>query len=85
MIFLVTQPFKISNYKAVILQPYNQKIVQVTNLLLHIPVMMMALIIPLLMVVLALLQNKNYLRNDMRKAMIYTLTLTMSNGSNYIT
>ena len=85
MIFLVTQPFKISNYKAVILQPYNQKIVQVTNLLLHIPVMMMALIIPLLMVVLALLQNKNYLRNDMRKAMIYTLMLTMSNGSNYIT
>ena len=86
MIFLVTQPFKISNYKAMILQPYNQKIVLITNLLLHILTMLMALIIPLLMVAIALLLNKkNYLRNNTRMAMIYSLMLNMSDGSNYVT
>ena len=82
--FLVTQPFKTSNYKAMILQPYNQKIVQITNLLLHILTMMMALIIHLLMVAIALLLNKNYLRT-IRGRLIYSLMLNMSDGSNYIT
>ena len=86
MIFLVTQPFKTSNYKAMILHPYNQKIVQITDLPLHIPTMMNAMTIPLPMVEIALLLNKNnYLRNNMRKGMIYSLMLTMSDGTKYIT
>ena len=53
---------------------------------LHIPKIIVAMTIPLLMVPIALLLNeKNYLRNNMRKAVIYSLMLTMSDGSNYIT
>ena len=76
---LVIQLFKIYHHKSMTLQPFKfwkQKVVQVTNLVLHFLTMM---------AVTLLLNKKNYIRNDTRKDMIYLLMLTMSDGSKYIT
>ena len=51
MNILVTQPFKIYHHKSIVLQPFkfcNQKVIQATNLVLHVSTMM----------VVTLLQNK---------------------------
>ena len=72
----VTQ--QINDYSAVQNKFWNQKVTQATNLVLHVSMMM----------VVTLLQNnckKNYLRNDIREAMIYLLMLTVSDESKYIT
>ena len=67
---------QINDYSPIQNKFWNQKVTQATNLVLHVSTIM----------VVTLLQNKkNYLRNDMRKAMIYLLMLTVSDESKYIT